>query len=262
MFKKTLLVLILLLCSVNAVHGQDFSLKMVRIDSTIMKLNQMSVADFSNLVIPPLEEMYNNARLYSNAAKYFQYEAEYARREVVTAKKKPLEWIKLVASYNFGNMDMAAISLMETSYAVWTQNRSSQTNMYYSVGVTLSIPLLDIFNTRNKVKQNEAKYIENQYRFESELDEIKKEIIDLYCLIYEKIAVLKTVSEAMVSATAQYHMAEMDFANNKIDAETLYNRKSYEEVERKNYEKEKKELISALLSLEIVSCTPIVSDLK
>ena len=252
--------LLLLLCAFAQMQAQVSSLKMVRIDSTIMRLNKMTVADYANLEIPSLEVMFDNARRFSNAPKYYQYEAEYYKREVKTLRKKPLEWIRLMASYNYGNMDMAAIALMETTYAVWTQNQSSQTNSYFSVGAGLTIPLSDIFDMGNKVKQAQARVKQNEARYNAEIDNIKNEIVTLYCDIYKNVALLKSIHEGVINASAQYQIAQMNFANNMITAEDLYRSKSFEEEEIDKYEKTKAELNADILSLEIISCTPIISD--
>ncbi len=258
--QKLILSAAVMMMAATAVSAQDYGMRTVKMDSILYKLSRMTAEDYANIELPPLEELYTNASLYSNAVKYFYYEAEFYRSEVKTARRKPLEWIRLIGTYSYGNIDMAAITLMETTYQVWTQNQSTQRNQYYNVGVTLSIPLMDIFNRRNLIKKAQAKVDETKYRRESELDQVKKDIIDLYCTILEKTVVLQSSYQQLIVARGQYNFAENAFVNNRTDAENLYRSQSYETNAVREYENIKRDLNSALLTLEVISCTPIISD--
>ena len=258
--QKLILSAAVMMMTATAVSAQDYGMRTVKMDSILYKLSRMTAEDYANIELPPLEELYTNASLYSNAVKYFYYEAEFYRSEVKTARRKPLEWIRLIGTYSYGNIDMAAITLMETTYQVWTQNQSTQRNQYYNVGVTLSIPLMDIFNRRNLIKKAQAKVDETKYRRESELDQVKKDIIDLYCTILEKTVVLQSSYQQLIVARGQYNFAENAFVNNRTDAENLYRSQSYETNAVREYENIKRDLNSALLTLEVISCTPIISD--
>lgn len=258
--QKLILSAAVMMMAATAVSAQDYGMRTVKMDSILYKLSRMTAEDYANIELPPLEELYTNASLYSNAVKYFYYEAEFYRSEVKTARRKPLEWIRLIGTYSYGNIDMAAITFMETTYQVWTQNQSTQRNQYYNVGVTLSIPLMDIFNRRNLIKKAQAKVDETKYRRESELDQVKKDIIDLYCTILEKTVVLQSSYQQLIVARGQYNFAENAFVNNRTDAENLYRSQSYETNAVREYENIKRDLNSALLTLEVISCTPIISD--
>lgn len=257
---KWLISAAVLIMAASAVSAQDYGMRAVKMDSILYKLSRMTAEDYANIELPSLEELYTNASLYSNAAKYFYYESEYYRTDVKTARRKPLEWIRLIGTYSYGNIDLAAITLMETTYQVWSQNQSSQRNQYYNIGVTLSVPLMDIFNHRNRVKQAQLKVDEIKYRRESELDEVKKNIIDLYCTIIEKTVVLQSSYEQLIIARGQYNYAENSFVNNQSDLENLYRSQSFETDAVREYENLKKELNTALLTLEVVSYTPIISN--
>ena len=257
---KWLISAAVLIMAASAVSAQDYGMRAVKMDSILYKLSRMTAEDYANIELPSLEELYTNASLYSNAAKYFYYESEYYRTDVKTARRKPLEWIRLIGTYSYGNIDLAAITLMETTYQVWSQNQSTQRNQYYNIGVTLSVPLMDIFNHRNRVKQAQLKVDEIKYRRESELDEVKKNIIDLYCTIIEKTVVLQSSYEQLIIARGQYNYAENSFVNNQSDLENLYRSQSFETDAVREYENLKKELNTALLTLEVVSYTPIISN--
>ena len=257
--RKVYIILIFLLCSCVAASAQISGAKTVRMDSTIMKLNSMTLEDYRAIVLPSLDSMYYNALSMSNAIKYFESEQEYYRREVLTQKRKPLDWIRIIGTYSYGNTDMAAITLMETTYQIWSQNTTSQRNMYYNIGASLIIPLGEIFNTRNKVKQAKAQAEQFEYKKQETLDGLKERIIDLYCTIIEQTNLLESASKQMVVAQAQYSLAEADFINGKCTSEELYRSQSYASGSVQTYENIKKALNTAILTLEVISCTPIIS---
>ena len=63
----------------------------------------------------------------------------------------------------------------------------------------------------------------------------------------------------MVVAQAQYSLAEADFINGKCTSEELYRSQSYASGSVQTYENIKKALNTAILTLEVISCTPIIS---
>ena len=259
MDRKRFLVLIMGLFTAALLSAQEaLQVKKVRVDSTVMILNSMTVEDYMTLELPPLDTLYYNAFCMSNAVKYYDNEVEYYRCAITTEQLKPLEWIRLVTSASYGNTNMVGALQNESSYPIWIGSSSKQKSLYFNAGVTLNIPISDVFNTANKVRQARAKLSQTEARRDSELDNIKKEIINLYCEIISGINTLKSASERLVLAQAQYDFAEKDFVNNKITAEVLYRSKSYETAAVQDYERVKKEVNQAVLSLEVISCTKII----
>lgn len=261
MDRKRFLVLIVGLFTAALLSAQEaLQVKKVRVDSTIMILNSMTVEDYMALELPPLDTLYYNAFCMSNAVRYYDNEAEYYRCAITTEQLKPLEWIRIVSSASYGNTNMVGALQNESSYPIWIGSSSKQKSFYFNAGVTLNIPISDIFNTSNRVRQARAKLSQTEARRDSELDNIKKDIITLYCEIISGINTLKSASERLVLAKAQYDFAEKDFVNNKITAEVLYRSKSYETAAVQDYERVKKEVNQALLSLEVISCTKIIRN--
>ncbi len=234
-------------------------MKEVKVDSVMYKLTNMTVDDYVNLTLPSLEELYENAS-HSAQVMYYEYEVNYYSHDIKSARRQPLSWFRLVGTYSYGNTDLAAILVSETTYQVWQQNTSRQKSMFYNIGAAVSIPLYDVFNTRNKVKQWQHKVNQTKARQEAELNTIKEQIIGLYLNIIENISNLKEAFETLVIAQAQYENAETEFINNRFDAEALYRSKSFVKVSKTDYERIKSELNESLLTLEIISCTPIVSS--
>lgn len=259
MYKKRVLAIISALCvCLSAAAQPELQIREIRVDSTLMILNSMTVEDYMALRLPPLDSLYYNAYCMSNAIKYYDEEVNYYSHAVKTEKRKPLEWVRLITTLSYGNTDMVSFMQSENSYPIWIQNSALQRSMFFNVGVSVNIPLSDAVNTRNKVRQAEAKLRQTEYRRESELDAIKQQIIDLYCEIISGINSLQSASERLVVAKAQYDFAETDFINNKISSEVLYRSKSYETAATQDYEQLKRNINKALLSLEVISGTKII----
>lgn len=265
--RKTLyiisLVCALILGSNGRAYGQqDFILKNVQMDSTILKLSKMTVEDYMHIELPSLETMYDNVSLFSESAKAFEFESKFFAHEIKTERRKPLEWIKLFATYSFGNMDLASIALQEASYQVWTRANTSQRNAYFNVGATISLNLMEVVNYKNRIDQARDKALGEKYRRDAEVSLIKEHIIDLYCTIVSQINQLHNAFESMVLAKSQYYTTEMDFINNSVGLTDLNNAKSTETNAIDQYELVKKQLNIALLQLEVISCTPIISNIQ
>lgn len=239
-------------------QAQDNAVRSVSIDSTLIRLSTMTVEDYNALVIPSLDVLYSNAYSMSRRLSSHDANIEYYQRAAKTERRRPLDWVRLLASYNYGSSDMAAIALMETTYQVWTMNNSSQRNAYYSVGATLSLSFLDLIDTRNRAKQAKAKVRQVTIDKEVDFEELKKEIVEYYCNIQELISVLDTKFKTVLLAKSQYNVAETDFLNGKISADELYRSHGFESSAVAEYENIRKELNKNLLSLEIVSCTKIL----
>ena len=239
-------------------HAQDSDVRTIRMDSTLMKLSSMTVEDYHALRIPSLDSLYNNAYAMSNRMATQDANIEYYERSAKTERRRPLDWVRLLASYNYGSSDMAAIALMETTYQVWTMNNSSQRNVYYNVGATVSLSILDLLDTRNRARQAKAKVRQATIDKEVEFEQLQQEIIEYYCNIQENIAILDTKFKTVLLAQSQYHVAETDFLNGKVTAEELYRSQGFESTAIAEFENIRKELNKNLLSLEIVSCTKIL----
>lgn len=239
-------------------HAQDNDgVRNVRIDSTLMKLNSMTIDDYHALVIPSLDSLFSNAYAMSNRMSLLDANIEDYQRTAKTERRRPLDWVRLLASYNYGSSDMAAIALMETTYQVWTMNNSSQRNVYYNLGATVSISLLDLLDTPNRNRQAKARVQKAAFEKEVEFDQIKQEIIECYCNLLENLAILDVKFKTVLLAQSQYSVTETDFLNGKVTAEELYRSHGFESTAVAEFENIRKEINKNLLALEIITCTKI-----
>ena len=92
------------------------------------------------------------------------------------------------------------------------------------------------------------------------LEEQRIKVIQQYTLAVQQLSVLRSAVEAMVTAQAQYRLSEADFINGKLDAQTLSRQKNIENVAIREYEEVRRSLNNALLTLEVLTRTPIISQ--
>ena len=58
------------ICLCISAGAQNLQTREIRVDSTLMLLNSMTVEDYMSLELPPLDTLYYNAYCMSNAVKY------------------------------------------------------------------------------------------------------------------------------------------------------------------------------------------------
>ena len=115
--------------------AQGLPTKQIRVDSTLMILNAMTVEDYMNMELPPLDTLYYNAFSMSNAVKYYEEEVNYYTCAVRNEQMKPLEWLRFVTSASYGNTDIVGILRNEASYPIWMESSTRQRNFFFNVGL-------------------------------------------------------------------------------------------------------------------------------
>ncbi len=257
MFKVKKTLACALLCIMAFTAGAQPAEKLA---ATFENLRGMSASDFEALKIPPLEVLFKNAEKIPSVS---MYESSVAINEaqLKTVRREWFDYIRGVASYTHGNSDIAAVSLMETTYSVWNQTQATQTQNYWNAGVSVSIPLNAFVDYRNKIKEQKARVAYAEKQREAELEIVKRDIIAYYMKIVNQLSVLQVAAQAMVEAQVQYKAAEVNYLNGAITEKDLYMQKSFEQGAVGQYEACKAAIIEAILCLEIRSHTPILTDL-
>ena len=221
-------------------------------------LARMSAETYMNLHLPPLHELLENARAQSPQVNQFASKKEQEEREIKTLRRSWLKNIKLNAQYSYGSTDVNSLMYYDKNLPI-VQNVTGTTQAWWTVGAGISLPLDEIFNRRNRIKQQRKRLESIEYEMNSWYDEICLKIIEAYTSAVENLSLLETSARSMVAAKAQYAAAEADFVNGKIDAQTLSRQKSIEGSAIREYEQTRSLLNKALLQLEVLSKTPIIS---
>ncbi|WP_295958981.1 TolC family protein [uncultured Alistipes sp.] len=221
-------------------------------------LQQLAPEDYINLQLPPLHTLMENAR-HAPQVGYYESNREIEERELKTVRRNWMHYFKLNANYNYGSSDIYNQNYQDSSIPVWTTTTTGRDQSWWNVGASFSIPIDELFNRRNKIKQQKKRIENTQYDMDRWYDDLRLKIIDSYTSAVQQLSILRSAAEAMIAAQAQYRMSEADFVNGKLDAQALSRQKSIENVAIREYEQVRSNLNNALLRLEVLTHTPIIN---
>ncbi len=212
--------------------------------------------DYANLKIPPLQELFENAKK-SPAVKFYKTKADAEQNNMKSEKLNWLKYLRIGGAWQYGKVNInSAFSNEDTP--LFYQYSGALQNIYY-VSANVMIPLDELFNRKNKISRQKAIILASEYERDKWHDEQKLRIIASYTKIMKELAMMKVKVEAMTFANSQYKISEHDFLNGKIDAVQLSEMKSRQMAAIEIYETTKEELNRSLLELEILSKTQIIS---
>ncbi len=221
-------------------------------------LLRMTPEAYMHLQLPPLHVLMQNARKYSPQVNVYAANKEMEERELRNVRRTWLSYFKLNASYSYGSTDVTSQMYYNQQYPV-VQNVTGTDQSWWNVGASVSFPLDEIFNRRNKIKQQKKRIESIQYEVERWHDDVCLKIIDAYTTAVQYLSVLESASADMTAAKAQYTFSKTDFINGKIDMQELSRHKSIESTAIREYENARAELNKAILELEVLSKTPIIT---
>ncbi|MEG1700335.1 MAG: TolC family protein [Alistipes sp.] len=266
--KKSLLTLLLLFCVATIQAQTDAPAEVAQRPGTFtpgqpnthqIDLMDMTVDNYINLQLPPLHLLLESARENASQVNMFAAKKAYEERELKTLRRSWLSHIRINSAISYGTNDMSNQISYANNQNPIIQNVTGTTQRWWNVGASLALPLDEIFNRNNKLKQQRQRIASIQYEVDGWYDEICLKIIDSYTTAVQYLSILETTARTMITAKAQYTAAESDFINGKIDMQTLSREKAIENDTIRQYEQARAELNKALLQLEVLSKTPIIS---
>ena len=212
-------------------------------------LQRLTPEDYIDMQLPPLHVLMENAR-HAPQVGYYESNREIEERELKTVRRNWMRNFKLNANYSYGSSDIYNQNYQDSNIPIWTTTTTGREQSWWNVGASLSIPLDEIFNRRNKIKQQKKRIENTQYDLDRWYDELRMKIIDAYTTAVEQLSILRSAAEAKITSEAQYRMTEVDFVKGKLDAQTLSRQKSLENSATREYEQVRRNLNDALLRLQ------------
>lgn len=219
-------------------------------------INSLTQEDYINLKLPPLGVLMENSKK-NPVVEYFNERKIQGLSELKSVRRNWLTFIRLSANYQYGVMN---------DYSYYTDAGITAPGMYhnksqsfYNVGATFSFPLIEIFDRRNKIKRQKTIVKQSELEAERWNEEQNLKIVDAYTTAVESLSTLKSMTEAVTIANAQYEVTEQDFINGKADAQTLSRQKNIQTQTISTYEQTRAALNNALLRLELLSRTKIIN---
>ena len=214
--------------------------------------------NFSEFHLPPLAVLFENAKSTPQVMS-LQKAQEIAEAEVAKQKRHIFSYIQGHASYSYGVSDMWGQS-SSSYYTLQMMQFQGNEQSYWNVGVNLAVPVEDILDLGAAVKRKRLEVDKAIYRKDMQYDQLKLQIASLYTSITNNLIALKTASEnaAIYQGAGQLNLE--DFHNGNMDIEEFAATKLHEDQAVSKYQNLQTQIITDILTLEIITHTPILTN--
>ena len=214
--------------------------------------------NFSQFHLPPLAVLFENAKATPQVMS-LEKAQEMAEAEVAKQKRHIFSYVNGHASYGYGKTDMWGQGQNEASYMILKQYQGSEQS-YWNVGVSLAVPLEDILDLTASVKRKKLEVDMAIYNKDVAYDKLKLQIASLFIQITNDLITLKTASEnaAMYQGAGALNLE--DFHNGNMGIEDYAFTKSREDGAVSSYQNLQTQIITNILTLEIITHTPILTN--
>lgn len=212
--------------------------------------------DYSHLQLPPLETLYENAK-QTPTIEILENQKKIEERLLKKEKRQWLTFFSAKAGYAFGKTDNYG-SISDVQTPIFYQYTGINQH-YYNVGGNINVPLESLFDLKGKIKRQKLAIEGVELEKEKAFQELKKEISTLYVNILSYINSLKIAGEAVSLAQASYALKEKEFQTGAGNASELLSIKRQQMELNETYQITRAKLSSSILTLEIISNTPILS---
>ncbi len=213
--------------------------------------------NFSEFHLPPLAVLFENAKS-SPQIMSLEKARELAQAEVAKERKHIFSFIRGNASYSYGKTDMWGNNSTTTSPMIYQFQGSEQS--YWNIGVNLSVPLEDILDISAAVKRKKIEVEQAAIAKDIAYDELKLQIASLYVRITNNLVTLKTYGETAAAYQGAGALNREDFENGNMTIEDFAWTKQHEGAQVKNYQTLQTEITTDILTLEILTHTPIITN--
>lgn len=213
--------------------------------------------NFSEFRLPPLAVLYENAKANPQILTLAKAQ-EIAEAEVAKQKRHIFSYVNGHASYSYGKTDMWGNSSSTYNTMIYQFQGSKQN--YWNVGVSVSVPLEDILDLGASVKRKRLEVEQAQFTKDIAYDQLKLSIAQLYVKITNSLIALKTASENAAIYQGAGALNLEDFHNGNMSIEDFAYTKMREESAVSKYQSLQTEITTDILTLEILTRTPILTN--
>lgn len=213
--------------------------------------------NFSEFHLPPLAVLFENAKTTPKVMS-LQKAQEIAEAEVAKQKKHIFSYLQGHASYGYGKTDMWGQG--ESGYSIILKQYQGSEQSYWNVGASLSIPLEDILDLSASVKRKKLLVDQAIYEKDIAYDQLKLQIAGLFTKITNDLVRLKTASENAAMSRAAGTLTLEEFHNGNMEIGYFAETKGHEDAAVSSYQNLQTEIITDILTLEIITHTPILTN--
>ena len=213
--------------------------------------------NFSQFHLPPLSVLLENAKS-SPSILSLEKARQIAQAEVAKQRRHIFSYVTGHASYSYGKTDMWGNN-SSTMAPVIYQFQGSKQN-YWNVGVNLAVPLEDILDLRAAVKRKKLEVEQTVIKKDIAYDELKLQIASLFVKITNNLVSLKTLGEAAAAYQGAGALTREEFENGNMAIEDYAYTKLRESGQVVSYQALQTEITTDILTLEILTHTPILTN--
>ena len=214
--------------------------------------------NFSEFHLPPLAVLFENAKSTPQVMS-LQKAQEIAEAEVAKQKRHILSYLTGHASYSYGVSDMWGQS-SSSYYTLQMMQFNGNEQSYWNVGVNLAVPVEDILDLGAAVKRKRLEVDQAIYQKDHQYDQLKLQIASLYTKITTSLIQLKTASENAAIYQGAGALTLEDFHNGNMSIEDFAETKARENQAVNSYQSAQAAIITDILTLEIITHTPILTN--
>ena len=213
--------------------------------------------NFSEFHLPPLAILFENAKENPQIIS-LEKAQQIARAEVAKQKRHIFSYLTAHASFSYGIGDSWGTS--ENAYSPMLMQYQGTKSNYWNVGVNLSLPVEDILDLTASVKRKKLEVDQAIIAKDAAFDQLKLQIATLFVKITNNLVSLKTLGEAAAAYQGAGALDREDFENGNMDIASYAHTKMYESGQVSGYQALQTEITTDILTLEILTHTPIITN--
>lgn len=169
-----------------------------------------SLAAKKEIIFPPLESLIDSAIKHSATVHYRALEIDAKQSNLVSQKNYWLRNMGIQGDSRYGNIDAFNTNANGVSSSVLNTTSKQLT---YALGVYIKIPIYDIANRKNQIRQAKAELEQAKSMVLAQQDEVRQLVIRQYQEVLLKQKLLGIKSQNLGSATVNMEMVEKEFRN-------------------------------------------------
>ena len=213
--------------------------------------------NFSEFRLPPLAVLFENAKSTPQIMS-LEKARQMAIAEVAKQKRHIYSYVTGHASYSYGKTDMWGNNT--SSYGPMVYQFQGNVQSYWNFGINLAVPVEDILDLKAAVKRKRMEVDQAALAKDIAYDELKLQIASLYVKITNNLVTLKTLGEAAAAYQGAGALNREDFENGNMSIEGYASVKLYESGQVSSYQSMQTTITTDILTLEILTHTPIITN--
>ena len=213
--------------------------------------------NFSEFHLPPLAVLFENAKSTPQIMT-LEKARQLAIAEVAKQKRHIYSYVHGHASYSYGKTDMWGNNT--SSYGPMIYQFQGSVQSYWNFGVNLAVPVEDILDLKAAVKRKRMEVDQAALAKDIAYDQLKLQIATLFIRITNNLVTLKSLGEAAAAYQGAGALNREDFENGNMSIEGYAGTKLYESGQVSAYQSMQTTIMTDILTLEIISHTPIVTN--